>query len=342
MNALTTLILALQALPGIGDKAIAAVLQLHSDPEKMLADFHVAIPSDTRTKNRFKKLESQGILTQQTWAEFIQTAKSDQQVAADLGITILNPSQSEYPQRLLVWPTHPPLLYVKGNVAALNAEKTVAVIGTREPTTFGESMGERIAQLMAEQGYVIVSGLAIGSDTAGHRGALAAGGVTVAVLAAGLNRPVYPRQNKALAEEILANNGALVSTYAPNVALQRTYLVQRDEWQAALSDGVVALETGLKGGTTHALNAAWGQKLPVGMLDHSKKLTPEKLTEIPNIAGNVQFIQSGKAQGMYERESILAFCDAMQASHKRRQPAVVAKPQPKKPATPTFDQMSLF
>lgn len=338
LNKLTTLILALQSLHGIGDKSIAQILLLPIAPEQMLADFHLAIPQDTRTKNQFKKLEEQGTLTLQTWSEMIAKAQDSQKSAAESGITILNPRQAEYPQRLLAWPTHPPLLYVKGNVAALNQDKIAAVIGTRKPTSFGAKMGDHIAQLLVHNGYVVVSGLAVGSDTAGHRGALAAGGVTVAVLAHGLNCPVYPKQNAPLAKKILDNHGALVSTYAPNVPLQRTYLVQRDEWQAALSDGVIALETGVTGGTTHALNAAWEQNLPVGMLDYQQKFSAEELTQMPNLAGNVQFIQDRSATGLYSSESILKFCDAMQATHQKRHP--VAAP---KMTTPTqFEQGSLF
>lgn len=135
-----------------------------------------------------------------------------------------------------------------------NAEKAVAIIGTREPTDFGKRMGTRLAEVLAADEYVIVSGLALGCDTVGHEGALLAEGKTIAVLPTPIDAPVYPSQNQGLADRIVGGGGALVSEYAPGVMLHDKQLVSnlvaRDEWQPGLSDGVIAIETSVAGAPT--------------------------------------------------------------------------------------------
>lgn len=159
---------------------------------------------------------------------------------AEAGIALIAIGDPDYPEGLSALRTPPPLLYVRGELAARDAH-AVAVVGSREPTAEGEAVAERLAGGLAERGFTIVSGLARGIDTAGHRGALAAaGGRTVAVLGCGLRR-VYPPENVALAEEI-ARRGCLVAEVPPEREVSRGLLLARDRIQAALSRAVIVVQ----------------------------------------------------------------------------------------------------
>jgi DNA processing protein len=151
----------------------------------------------------------------------------------------------------------PLLLYYKGNLS-ITEQPALAVIGTRTPTPDAMKAGRAYAESFASIGVNIVSGLAPGCDTAGHRGALDAGGVTTAFLAQGLDTVDSP-----LAEEILAKGGLLMSEYPVGEAVRARNLVSRDRLQAGLSDAVLVVQTGVKGGTMHAVRAAKASNDPL-------------------------------------------------------------------------------
>ncbi|MCK6844201.1 DNA-processing protein DprA [Klebsiella pneumoniae] len=132
---------------------------------------------------------------------------------------------------------------------------SVAIIGTREPTAHGVQIAQRISRFFAERGSSIVSGLALGCDAIAHETALRCGGHTVAVLAHGLQM-ISPSKHKDLAERILESGGALVSEYPFGQSVQAQQFVKRDKTQAGLADGVVMIQSDLKGGSLHASRAA--------------------------------------------------------------------------------------
>jgi len=167
---------------------------------------------------------------------------------------ILSPIDDEYPRLLAATRDDPFILYVKGSLAK-QPEKSVAIIGTREPTMHGEVVAGRITQFFAEQGWSIVSGLAIGCDAIAHQAALETGAHTVAVLAHGLQM-VAPARHKNLANEIVAAGGALVSEYPFGQNVQNQQYVKRDRTQAGMARGVVMVQSDLKGGSLHASRAA--------------------------------------------------------------------------------------
>ena len=128
-----------------------------------------------------------------------------------------------------------------------------AVIGTREATPEGVAGGTYLSGEFAKRGFNIVSGLAIGCDTCGHKGALKVGGKTTAILANGLDHnSIYPPENQDLAEEIVENGGLLLSEYRIGSIVNRYNLVARDRLQAGLSLATLVIQTGEKGGTMHA------------------------------------------------------------------------------------------
>ena len=146
----------------------------------------------------------------------------------------------------------PVILYYKGDLSVCQMPG-LAIIGTREITEFGISAGKYLAQEFAKRGFCIVSGLAIGSDTIGHKGALAVGGKTIAFLAHGLDT-IYPPENTDLAQQIVDNGGLLLSEYPIGMSVNKYNLVARDRLQAGMSLATLVIQTGEHGGTMHAAN----------------------------------------------------------------------------------------
>lgn len=166
---------------------------------------------------------------------------------------IISPMDSEYPRLLAATRDDPFILYVKGSLGK-TPERSVAIIGTREPTMHGEVVARRITQFFAEQGWSIVSGLAIGCDAIAHQSALEAGAHTIAVMAHGLQM-IAPARHKNLAQDIIASGGALVSEYPFGQNVQNQQYVKRDRTQAGMARGVVMVQSDLKGGSLHASRA---------------------------------------------------------------------------------------
>lgn len=167
--------------------------------------------------------------------------------AAKFGVTLLTPADAAYPEPLRAATAHPLALYVKGDVAALS-RPALALVGTRRATAYGLDQAARLARELAEQGWMILSGLALGIDAEAHRGALAADGVTVGVLGSGLDQ-FYPEENRDLAREIVRRGGAVVSEFPFGRTPDTQTFPQRNHVVAALARGVIAIEAPLKSGT---------------------------------------------------------------------------------------------
>lgn len=183
------------------------------------------------------------------------------------------------------------LLYYRGNLKALE-KPGIAIIGTRGPTANGIKAGEYFASEFAKENFNIVSGLAIGCDTTGHRGALNVGGTTTAFLANGLDwESIYPKENLELAKEIVSKGGLLLSEYPIGQMCNRYALVARDRLQSALSYATIAIQTGIKGGTMHAVNTTLVTHKPLFMVDY--KTEEDRKNE--KVQGNIQLIAQGKA-----------------------------------------------
>lgn len=170
--------------------------------------------------------------------------------AQEHSVRVLAASDQGYPAWLRDIPDRPPVIYVKGSLPV--GRRFVACIGTREPSQFGDQVTRRIALLLAENGWSIVSGLAIGVDTVAHEAALAAGGHTVAVLANGLES-VYPKRNTSLAAQILDSGGAWLSERPFGTPAIPHNLIRRDRLQSGMSAGTIVMQTGLRGGSMHTV-----------------------------------------------------------------------------------------
>jgi DNA processing protein len=151
----------------------------------------------------------------------------------------------------------PRALYALGSRELLENSRAAAVSGTLTPTPEGIEACRRITLGLVERGFVIVSGLAAGCDSAAHRAALDAGGSTIAVLAHGPDY-CYPASNRGLREAILEHGGLLLSEYPPGTRPRRYFFVARDRIQSGLSLGVILIQGDLTGGSMHTLN--FGEK----------------------------------------------------------------------------------
>ncbi|MBN9389772.1 MAG: DNA-processing protein DprA [Chloroflexi bacterium] len=154
-----------------------------------------------------------------------------------------------YPERLAQIYNPPPILYIRGALTPQD-NLALAVVGTRQATGYGRSATASICAELAGQGVTIVSGLAKGIDTVAHEAALKAGGRTLAVLGSGVD-VIYPPENRHLAAKITdpaAQNGAIISEYAPGVQPEAVNFPPRNRIVSGLSLGVFVVESNLKGG----------------------------------------------------------------------------------------------
>lgn len=164
----------------------------------------------------------------------------------ELGIALLRFGYPGYPPLLAQIYQPPMLLFVKGDAEVL-LRPGLAVVGSRAATSYGLKIAQNLSAQLAGQGLVVISGLALGIDTAAHRGVLAAGGATVAVLGSGLD-VCYPKSNWRLAEEI-ASHGALVSEYTLGTPPDAFRFPARNRIICGLSRGVLVVEAAQRSGS---------------------------------------------------------------------------------------------
>jgi DNA processing protein len=193
----------------------------------------------------------------------------------------LRPGDPRYPALLGAIPT-PPRLFVRGGLSDEDA-LALAIVGSRRPSPYGLAVAEGLASDLAARGVTIVSGLARGIDSAAHRGALAAGGRTLAVLGCGLDI-VYPPENIVLAREIEAR-GALVSQFAPGVPALAGHFPARNRTLAGLALGVVVVEAAERSGALMTAGFA-------GDLGRETFAVPGRITS-PSSVGANRLIQDG-------------------------------------------------
>lgn len=172
---------------------------------------------------------------------------------AQRGIKIICVGDDDYPQKLANLDDKPYILYYMGDLSLANMP-SLAVVGSRKPTNYGIIVTERLVRDVASAGVVIVSGLAYGVDSIGHRKALEVGGKTIAVLGGGFDH-IYPSEHQGLAEEI-AEKGLLLSEYRPKMKATKYSFPTRNRIIAGLSDGVLITEASLKSGTIHTRDFA--------------------------------------------------------------------------------------
>jgi DNA processing protein len=196
------------------------------------------------------------------WHGELEAASQEIERYSAAGVHLVAFFDERYPARLRNIHQPPPLLFVHGSIEALNESRCVAVIGTREPTSFGVSAAEEITRRLADANWIVVSGLAKGIDTIAHGAALKHHARTVAVMGGGLDR-VYPAENRELAAAIVDRGGALVSEQPFGARPHAGSLVARNRLQSGLSAAVVVAQTGVRGGSMHTARHAARQGRPI-------------------------------------------------------------------------------
>jgi DNA processing protein len=189
-----------------------------------------------------------------------------------------------YPEKLRHCEDGPMVVYFKGR-ANLSQKRMLSVVGTRKPTEYGKTVCEQILQDLADQGVLIVSGLAYGVDTIAHRAAIQNGLPTVAVLAHGLDQ-IYPYVNRPLAEKMI-NNGGLLTEFMSKTKLNRDYFPRRNRIIAGIADATLVIESAEKGGALITADIANSYSRDVFAL-------PGRVTD-PKSSGCNWLIRSNKA-----------------------------------------------
>ena len=192
-------------------------------------------------------------------------------------------NDEDYPSLLKEIQNPPKQIHLRGMLPG-SAIPAVAIVGTRKATAAGIGVAEEIAAGLARQGITIVSGLAMGIDTAAHRGALSIGGRTIAVLGNGINE-IYPAQNEKVAEEILKTGGAIISEYPPGEPSFKQNFIHRNRIISGLSVAVVVIEAPTKSGALATAGFAAEQGRSVFVL-------PGPVTH-PNYVGSHALIRDG-------------------------------------------------
>ena len=226
----------LSVVPGLGDQSLRKLLKQFGAPETILATSESSLAQVIGSKlaDRIKSHDSEEI-TRKTlaWLDHPNHA-------------VVTLGDADYPPLLLETEDPPPLLYVVGRVDLLKA-KAIAVVGSRNATAQGVNNAENFSKSLSASGLTVVSGMALGIDTAAHLGGLAGMGKSVAVVGTGLDR-VYPARNKELAHQ-LAQQGALVSEFALGTPALANNFPRRNRIISGLSLGCVVVEAAVSSGS---------------------------------------------------------------------------------------------
>ena len=262
--------LALALTPGLGPTKARRVLEFFGGVQAL---FRASLTELEAAGLRAISAQSLGTgrsmeLAQDEWAKA---------AAADARIIALD--DPAYPEQLKQIYDPPLILYARGNDAAIS-QPGIALVGTRHPTPYGSGMAERLGCDLAARGLVIFSGMARGIDTAGHRGAIAAKGKTVAVWGTGVDE-VYPKENKRLAEQILALGGAVISEFPMGTFPAPQNFPIRNRIISGISLGVLVVEAAEYSGTRITARCALEQNREVfavpGNVTNKGSWTPNTL-----------------------------------------------------------------
>ncbi|MBP0978939.1 MAG: DNA-processing protein DprA [Oscillospiraceae bacterium] len=176
-------------------------------------------------------------------------------------IFILTPDDEGYPSKLKTIYDPPAVLYAYGDISCLNDELTLGVVGTRNPSVYGRTAAGKISAELAKVGFTIVSGFAAGIDSAAHRGALSAGGKTVAVLGCGVD-VIYPKTNEDIYRAV-AENGVFISEFPPGTPPLGKNFPLRNRIISGVSLGIFVAEAPLHSGALITAESAIEQERDV-------------------------------------------------------------------------------
>ncbi|MFB3895875.1 MAG: DNA-processing protein DprA [bacterium] len=198
-------------------------------------------------------------ITPATAAEIMKSNQHLEELALELDeiqhnqIQVIPIDSNRYPKLLKNIPDAPMLIYLMGSIIPED-ERSIAIVGSRSASELGQEIAHNLARALVQQGITIISGLAIGIDTAGHQGALSADGRTIACLGSGFSR-IYPPENQELAQQI-PQSGAIISELPPKTTVESKFLLMRDRIIAGLSKAVIVIESEEDGGAIYTARKA--------------------------------------------------------------------------------------
>lgn len=291
-------IMAIKMIPGVGNVYANEILDcLYKSDDDSYEGIYECISSYASNKKKIKMPESF------FFKRSIDQAKEILKKQEALDIIALNRDSAYYPKNFnVLGKAKPVLVFTKGDLLLLNEHKYVALIGTRTPSPHGQKVAERLGTLFAERDLVVVSGLALGCDTYGHKGCIAVKGKTVAILPSPID-DIMPKNNISLANEIVEKGGLLLSEYPIGTKVINAFYVERDKLQAALADGVAVVETTAEGGTMHAVKAAHSFEKPIACYMNDKVYNKDDY-----VSGNWIMLDNLGAMKLSSQGEIDEFC----------------------------------
>jgi DNA processing protein len=230
--------IALTLVPNIGDIHAKALINHFGNAKAIFSS----------NKKELESLEGIGSIRANSIKSFNDFKRAEEEIhfLEKYRITPLFITDKNYPQRLLNCNDSPSILYYKGN-ADLNSSKIIAVVGTRNNNEYGKNICEKLIEELSTEDIIIVSGLAFGIDSIAHKASIKNNIKTIGVLAHGLDR-VYPSQNSSLAKQMITNGG-LLTEFRSFTKPDRQNFPSRNRIVAGISDAVIVVETGIKGGS---------------------------------------------------------------------------------------------
>ena len=247
------------------DARLLARMRLHLVPgvgpiiqQRLLASFGSAENVFEAPAAVLREIDGIGLKLAQAILEAKSSDEAQREISRckDGGVRILCPEEPGYPQKLLTIPDPPQVLFAKGELLPRD-ELALAIVGSRRCTVYGQQQAEKLARELALAGVTIVSGLARGIDAAAHRGALAVGGRTIAVLGTGLGN-IYPEEHQELALAI-SKSGSVISESRLDQHPSPGLFPQRNRVISGLSMGVLIVEATRNSGALHTARHAMEQ-----------------------------------------------------------------------------------
>lgn len=281
--------IALTMTSGVGVKGARHLIDVFGSAEKIFS----ASLNELIQKSQIKESIAVRIVKKEAY----KNAESEIRYCAKYDIKAISASDDEYPKLLLEVNDYPHVIYVRGNVEALNAN-CVSMVGTRESTQYGVHMCNEFIGRLAEivPNVCIVSGLAYGIDITCHRAALYAGVKTVAVIANSLPN-VMPTQHTNVARDIIESGGAIVTELHSQMKQNGNYYLARNRIIAAMSSGTIIVESPFSGGSLMTANCADGY-------GRSVMAVPGRLTDKMSLGTNT-LIRNQKAHAVLSADDVV-------------------------------------
>jgi len=240
-------IMALSLIPGVSPRIIKALIENVSETDEIFRLSESVIKNIARKPDLIKKIRS---------ARLTDEYKKELVYMRENGIEAICVKDGDYPENLKNIYDPPAILYSKGILTGARTN-AVAIVGSRRCSVYGLQMAERLAFDLAKEGIIIVSGMARGIDTAAHKGAIKAGGKTVAVMGSGFAH-IYPPEARSIVSGI-TEKGAVVTEYSSTTIPFRGNFPRRNRIISGMVKAVIVVEAAIKSGAMITANLALGE-----------------------------------------------------------------------------------